>query len=107
MGKNQIKCVLDTPLVLGLGGVCENAGRNVTPPSDELRLRRYQASFEIYRLGDRNRRPHIVRMDIDAHNIREAFKKAKIIARETPGQIPGAFASDFISCPAKNVRSLK
>jgi len=95
------------PSIFPAGCVARIPDRNVTPLPDELRLRRYQASFELYRLGDRKRRPHTVLMDIDAQNIHEAIKKAKTIVRETPGQIPGAFASDLITCPAKNVRPLK
>lgn len=95
------------PMIFPVGRIARIPERNVTPlPEGENRYK-YQAAFEIYRLGNRKSRPHISLMNIEAEGIREAEKIARRIARETPLEVKGVHASDTVVCPQGNVRRLK
>lgn len=95
------------PSVFPPGIIARIPDRNVTPLPEQTRPRKYQAAFEIYRLGNRNSRPHISLMTIEAPGIREAEKIARGIARETPLRVKGAHASDKVICPTGNVKRIE
>ncbi len=91
------------PLVFPAGCVARIPERNVIPIEDDVKIRLYQAHFEIYRLGDRKRRPHVVLRNIEANSKAEAVKTAHAMC-QLP--FPGAYASDLVRCPAANVKPL-
>lgn len=95
------------PMVFPAGRVARIPDRNVTELSDSKPVRKYQATFEIYRLGNRSSRPHLSVMTIEAEGIHEAEKTARTIARETPLKVSGAHASDLVRCPLGNVKRLR
>jgi len=95
------------PTLFPPGCVARIPDRNVTPLPQGAPIRKYQASFEVYRDGDRNRRPHIILKTIEADGIQDAIKKARTICRETPRLIRGNYSSDLVRCPAKNVKRIK
>lgn len=93
----------ENPTVFPAGCVARIPERNVIPVEDDVKIRLYQAHFEIYRLGDRKRRPHIVLRNIEANSKAEAVKTARAMC-QLP--FPGACASDLVRCPAANVKPL-
>ena len=93
----------ENPTVFPAGCVARIPERNVIPLDDDIKIRLYQAQFEIYRLGDRKRRPHVVLRNIEANSKAEAVKTARAMCESA---FPGAYASDLVRCPVANVKPL-
>ena len=74
----------------------------VNEKDDEERL--YECSFSVYRLGDRNSRPHKIVRYILASNISDAYKKAQNACRTR--SVRGAYASDDVVCRHKDIRRI-
>lgn len=100
------RAMCDNPSVFPAGCVARIPEKNISPLPDGVRMRRYQAILEVYRLGDRNRRPHLLPRNIDAPSRKDAVAKARELC-ENALRLPGVNASDLVRCPEKNVRLLK
>lgn len=89
------------PMIFPPGTVARIPEKNITVIEVKTKLRSYDAVFEIYRKGNMNSRPHLIRKKIEAKTRLEAFAKAKELCSCSLGF---ASASDTVLCPLKNIR---
>lgn len=72
--------------------------------TDTAMIHYYACTFSVYRLGNRNSRPHSVVRYVTARNAQEAYRRAQEIC--ATGALREAFASDEVVCRHRDVRPL-
>lgn len=72
--------------------------------TDAVMMHYYACTFSVYRLGNRNSRPHTVVRYVSAKNAQDAYKRAQEICATRA--LREAFASDEVVCRHRDVRPL-